>query len=341
MQYTKDHLLNGYLQLLNTVLLNHPNLCEYFSYLKQEIINRCLFFDQPVRKIEAIQITKENLTTDKQSCFYEDYVTCKTDSNRKLAMDAVLLLYRANPSESSFIESLVTNVLEGLPAKLRKPSPKESMVGLYNMGCICYINAMLQMLNSVEPFRNGVMMAEVSDGRVTTELQRMMSYLYFSERQDFVPEDFLKCFDPPINPMIQQDTTEFLGMLFDRMEHDLKNSPYRNLLKSIFQGNTVVQMLCHSCGKKRERKEEFFYYTVGVKDKNSLEEALEGMHMGEVINDCLCEECNQKGDFTKRSVLGDIPNVMFIHLQRIVFNLDIFMNTKIHTRLPFPLELNL
>jgi ubiquitin carboxyl-terminal hydrolase 34 len=32
---------------------------------------------------------------------------------------------------------------------------------------------------------------------------------------------------------------------------------------------------------------------------------------------------------------------MFIHLQRIVFNLDLFMNTKIHSRLEFPMELNL
>lgn len=129
-------------------------------------------------------------------------------------MDIVLLLYKANPAESEFIESLIMNVLERLPAKLRKPSTKDSMVGLYNMGCICYINAMLQMTNSIEPFRNGIMMAEV-DGRVTAELQRLMAYLFFSERQDFVPEDFLKCFVPPINPMIQQDTTEFLGMFFD------------------------------------------------------------------------------------------------------------------------------
>jgi len=170
------------------------------------VISRCLFFYQPASKIETVQLTKEALTNDKQSCFYEDYVACKTEGNRKLALDVVLLLYRADPADSEFIETLIFNVLESLPAKLRKPSPKESMVGLYNTGCICYINAMLQMLNSVEPFRNGIMMAEV-EGKVTTELQRMMSYLFFSERQDFVPEEFLKCFNPPINPMIQQDTT--------------------------------------------------------------------------------------------------------------------------------------
>lgn len=82
-------------------------------------------------------------------------------------MNVVLLLYRSNPSDCEFIETLIVNVMESLPAKLRKPSTKDSMVGLYNMGCICYINAMVQMLNSVEPFRNGIMMAEV-DGKVTS-----------------------------------------------------------------------------------------------------------------------------------------------------------------------------
>lgn len=35
-----------------------------------------------------------------------------------------------------------------------------------------------------------------------------------------------------------------------------------------------------------------------------------------------------------------MPNIFFVHLKRIVFNYDIFMNTKIHTRLYFPDELN-
>lgn len=167
----------------------------------------------------------------------------------------MLYLYKADPSESGFLENLVSSVLSELPVKLRKPSTKDSMVGMYNMGCICYINAMLQMLNSIEPFRNGLMMAEAPEAKIINELQRMMSFLFYSERQDYVPEDFLKCFVPPINPMIQQDTTEFLGMLFDHMENELKKSPYSNLLKSIFEGKTVVQMLCHSCNKKRERRE--------------------------------------------------------------------------------------
>lgn len=106
------------------------------------------------------------------------------------------------------------------------------------------------------------------------ELQKLMSYLYFSERMDYFPEEILKSFNPAINPMVQQDTTEFLGSLFDNLESQMKETPYRDLVKSIFQGTTVVEMSCHSCKKKRYRTEEFFYYSVGIKEKNSLEEAL-------------------------------------------------------------------
>jgi ubiquitin C-terminal hydrolase len=61
----------------------------------------------------------------------------------------------------------------------------------------------------------------------------------------------LNAFEPPINPSIQQDTTEFLNFLFDRLESRLKESPYRKLLEELFQGSQVAQMICHSCGAKR------------------------------------------------------------------------------------------
>ena len=64
------------------------------------------------------------------------------------------------------------------------------------------------------------------------------------------------------------------------------------------------------------------------------------MNVGELINDCLCEYCGQRSDTTKRTVIETVPNIFFVHLKRIVFNYDVFMNTKIHTRLEFPLELN-
>jgi uncharacterized UBP type Zn finger protein len=92
-------------------------------------------------------------------------------------------------------------------------------------------------------------------------------------------------------------------------------------------------MICHNCQQKRERQEEFFTYGVDIEGKYDLNTALEGMYGGELITDCMCENCGQKSDTTKRTVLENIPNIFFVHLRRIVFNYDVFMNTKIHTRL--------
>lgn len=62
--------------------------------------------------------------------------------------------------------------------------------------------------------------------------------------------------------------------------------------------------------------------------------------MGEVISDCACEYCGQRSDTTKRTIIDTIPKLFFVPLKRIVFNYDVFMNTKIHTRLEFPAEIN-
>lgn len=82
-------------------------------------------------------------------------------------------------------------------------------VGLTNYGSTCYMNSMLQVLNSFDIFRNAIMMSHM--GEVETplihELKSLFSYLYFSERIDYGPKNLLSSFVPPINPGIQQDTT--------------------------------------------------------------------------------------------------------------------------------------
>jgi ubiquitin C-terminal hydrolase len=120
---------------------------------------------------------------------------------------------------------------------------------------------MLQILNSIEGFRNSILRSN-SKAPIIHELQSLFSFLYFSERVDYIPRNLLNVFVPPINPGIQQDTTEFLNFLFDQLELTLKNTEYKNLLEELFRGTQVAQMICHSCGAKREREESFFTYGV-------------------------------------------------------------------------------
>lgn len=50
--------------------------------------------------------------------------------------------------------------------KVRKPGSKGYAVGLYNFGSTCYMNAMLQILGRIKPFRNGLLMADQSSSKV-------------------------------------------------------------------------------------------------------------------------------------------------------------------------------
>lgn len=100
-------------------------------------------------------------------------------------------------------------------------------------------------------------------------------------------------------------------------------------------------MICHSCGYKKENQEPFFSFGVEIEGKYDLDAALEGSYQGEVIQDYLCDNCANRGETTKRNILSKIPSIFFIHLRRIVFNYDMFVNMKIHTRLQFPDHLNI
>ena len=100
-------------------------------------------------------------------------------------------------------------------------------------------------------------------------------------------------------------------------------------------------MKCGNCGATRENIETFFTYGVEIEKHGDLESALKGMQSGEVISDCFCEKCHAKSDTTKRTLLKQIPEFFFVHLKRIVFDYTMFVNKKIHSRLHFPLQLNI
>ena len=91
----------------------------------------------------------------------------------------------------------------------------------------------------------------------------------------------------------------------------------------------------------RSREENFYNLSVGVKTNKNIYESFEKFIGGEVISDYQCDNCNKKVDITKRCVISYLPNVLIVHLQRIVFDLDTLMNQKINSRLEFPHELNL
>lgn len=178
-------------------------------------------------------------------------------------------------------------------------------------------------------------------GVVSGETRRMFKFLDCSLRRDYSPDKLCQAFVPPIDPRIQQDTSEYFNSLFDLLSSELKDTPAAGIVNEVFGGETVTQMICGGCHCVREIVEPFNYYGVGIKGQTELCGALEAGQHGETISDYYCEDCKQRHDTLRRTLLKRLPNYLLIALQRIVFDMDFFANRKLHSRLEFSSSLDL
>ena len=72
----------------------------------------------------------------------------------------------------------------------------------------------------------------------------------------------------------------------------------------------------------KNQLELFYNLSLQVKDSTGIYDSLGKLVKGQTIEDYQCEGCNKKCNVTKRSLLADMPNVLIVHLQRIVFCFD-------------------
>jgi len=172
----------------------------------------------------------------------------------------------------------------------------------------------------------------------------MFAYLDLSERRDYNPTYFCRSFDwegEPVNVTIQQDSSDFLAKIFDKIENSLKATPYKTILDSVYQGSTVNWMQCQGCGYERNRSQTFYNLTLEVKYLKNIYEGFQKINALDEISDFMCDNCNEKCDIQKREFVENCPNNLVINLQRIVFDLETFFNVKVNSRYEFPFQLNI
>ncbi|CDW78148.1 ubiquitin carboxyl-terminal hydrolase family protein [Stylonychia lemnae] len=361
--YLEDTNLVGFLNMLNTLVKNNPDCLEQTEYIgiSEYLIEKCLF----TFKLEPLEkhITKEVDIPAFEKPFINK---CLTTDSRIACYNLIQTMCRLQPK---IIGGLISKYLHPLLYIIQKPkksgfAPRSEtrsfhgFCGIRNLGCICYMNAMIQQFYHIPTFRYCLLATqdnqpinlqefenEKVDDNMLHQLMKFMGFLELSERQDYNPREFCFSFKDfagqPTNVRIQQDSQEFLNLAFDRLERLLANTSQKYLLQNIFGGQTCSLMICKNCGNLRQMKENFYNLSLEVKNQKSIYDGLKKFITGEIINDFLCEACNQKVDVERKTVIEKLPNMLIVHLQRIVFDYDTFQNAKLNSRVEFPNVLNL
>ena len=235
-------------------------------------------------------------------------------------------------------------------------------VGLSNQGGTCYMNSFIQQLYHSLNFAGGLLRISVEledlnkgedsvSGAKPSEqesmifqLQVMFGHLKLSQKRFYDTMPFCKSFidydGQPISLSEQKDINEFAGMLFDKMEH---NKDCMNLLASTIQGKFVWKTRSIESSYRSEREENFYMITAEVKDKSSLENALELNAAEELFSgDNKIEDSNgQKVEASRRCEIRSLPNTLIIHLKRFEFDLETMNRKKVNDYISFPFDLNM
>ena len=339
-----DFTLVSSLSFMEKILKTDPEILQSMDPDKKKnlalnLLQKCLF-----------KVDSENIE-------YND-LKCKSNNSREAALNLLGCLAKGDIKTSILVFLKGLNALaDHIPVppttsrsysillEFEKKS-RLGFLGIKNLGCICYMIAMLQQFFCTDTFTRGILMADdyvdvelrevkgrMVDDNVFHQFQNMFGFLQNSHRREFNPLEFCLSYKDfggqPVNISLQQDAQEFLNCIFDRLERSLKKTPFKGILDSVYSGEKINLIECKGCGYVRSNTEIFYNLSLEVKNLKNMEESFKKFIEPETISDFLCDNCKKKCDISKGSYLKTVPNVLIVHLKKMIFDLDFMANIKV------------
>ncbi|KAM9249451.1 ubiquitin carboxyl-terminal hydrolase 40 isoform 1-T1 [Dugong dugon] len=250
-----------------------------------------------------------------------------------------------------------------LKTKALEPSaPREftNLSGIRNQGGTCYLNSLLQTLHFTPEFREALFSLgpeelgsledkdkpETKVRIIPLQLQRLFAQLLLLDQEAASTADLTDSFGWTSNEeMRQHDVQELNRILFSALETSLVGTSGHDLIKSLYHGTIVNQIVCKDCKNISEKQEDFLDLTVAVNNVSGLEEALWNMYVEEEVFDCdnlyHCGTCDRLVEAVKLAKLHKLPPFLTVSLLRFNFDFVKCERYKETSRYTFPLRINL
>ncbi|KAK8486160.1 hypothetical protein V6N11_019983 [Hibiscus sabdariffa] len=246
---------------------------------------------------------------------------------------------------SDIIQALGPDPCKDLRASSHSPA------GLTNLGATCYANSILQCLYMNKSFRQGVFSVEpdvLNQHPVLDQLARLFVQLHASKMAFIDSAPFIKTLE--LDNGVQQDSHEFLTLLFSLLERCLSDSKVpmaRTIVQDLFRGSVSHVTTCSKCGKDSEassKMEDFYELELNVKGLKTLDESLTDYLSVEELhgdNQYFCESCNTRVDASRSIKLRTLPDVLNFQLKRYDFLQKTTSKKKITSVFSFPGKLDM